>query len=410
MYPGVINFLKQPVRSPGLKYKYNNAIEQYRGACALLVLITHGLGTPELLVNNFKWPSFMNYLGAGYLSVMVFFCISGYVIGITNDRQFSTGPYLKKRAIRLYPTYIIALILCIILAGGIEAPTLLGNLLFLQNGFPYFSFRVPIFINYATWSLNNEVLYYLLFIPLVFLKPKLWKILFGLFICSLLLLSATKPFLFMGSLINGYYFWMLGLLIGWDLLKGDDRKPVKYIPFLSILFLQLCLNHLGLGQIILHTLGVKTESSLNLLIDIPFCLMVMCILTGRGSTLIKFNKLITYLLPAFVFAFLISTHRLFEDTRWIMCFIYWLLSLLLLLEKKLSFFLMSRLTGIGKISYGLYLLHIPVALLIKKTIFIPNQNIEVAVKYTLWLSLTFSLSILLETYLQPAVKRYFTTS
>jgi peptidoglycan/LPS O-acetylase OafA/YrhL len=407
MYAGVVNFLNQPVKSPGLKYKYNNAIEQYRGMCALLVMITHGLGQPGLLLDHFRWNSFIEYLGAGYLSVIIFFCISGYVIGITNNQQFNTVQYLKKRAIRLYPTYIISIILCIIIAGGVSFYILLGNVLFLQNGAPYFYFKIPVFINYATWSLNNEVLYYLVFIPLIYLKPKVWKLLLGLIICSILLVPAAEPFLFLNSLVNGFYLWMLGLLIGWNIIKGNNNIPVKYIPLLSILFLHLCLNHLDIGQIVIRTIGIKNHSAFSWLMDIPFCLMVMCILTGRDNTFLKYNKVLCYLLPVFIFIFLIIHNRIFENLRWIMCLIYWLLSLLFYSEKRVSAFIMSKLTGIGKISYGLYLLHIPVALLIKKNIFIHNQNLEVTIKYLLWLLITFSLSLILEMYLQPAVKKYF---
>ena len=68
---------------------------------------------------------------------------------------------------------------------------------------------------------------------------------------------------------------------------------------------------------------------------------------------------------------------------------------------------MGKLTAVGKISYAIYLLHVPVGMLIKKTVFIQNQTVEVIVKYALWFTLTFALSYLLERVMQPAIKRFF---
>ncbi|MEB0260636.1 MULTISPECIES: acyltransferase [unclassified Mucilaginibacter] len=407
MYAKFISFLNQPVKSPGLKNKYNPAIEQYRGLCALLVMMEHGTGHTDMLFKNFTWPLYFNYFGAGFLSVIMFFCISGYVIGITNSNtNFSIWPYIKNRMVRLYPIYLISIALCVIIAGGITVYVLFGNIFFLQNDTPYFGFKVPIFINYVTWTLNSEVLYYLLFILIIYLKPKVWRLL--LFMLVLTLLVTIAPPSFLAGYVNGYYFWILGLFIGWNLIKGDNDIPIQPVPILSLLFLHLCQHHLGIGQMILHTLGVYTYSGLNWLFDIPFCLMVMSILTNRDNAFLRFNKIVCFTLPTFVFIFLIATNRIFEDVRWMMCLIYWILSLAFYFERKASAFISDKLTGVGKISYALYLLHVPVALLIKKLISISNPTAEIVVKYLLWISITFSLSILLELYLQPAIRKTLT--
>jgi peptidoglycan/LPS O-acetylase OafA/YrhL len=68
---------------------------------------------------------------------------------------------------------------------------------------------------------------------------------------------------------------------------------------------------------------------------------------------------------------------------------------------------MSKLTATGKISYSIYLLHVPVAMLIKKFVFISDLKTEVIVKYILWITITFALSYLLERVMQPAIKRFF---
>jgi peptidoglycan/LPS O-acetylase OafA/YrhL len=407
MLTQLTNFLNRPIKPPLLKQGYHKHIEQYRGLCALLVLINHGTVHEDMLVNNFQWPGFMHYLGSGYLSVIMFFCISGYVIGISNDQEkLNVKLYLKKRMVRLYPIYIFAFILCLIAAGWAGWFVITGNLLFLQNDSPYGNITIPVFVNGPSWSLNYEVLYYLLFIALFLIRPKVWHLTFGMLLISILFIHCNLDVLFFVNYINGYYFWIVGLLIGWKIIDGKNKESA--VPLLSMLFLHLCQHHLGLGEIILHVLKINSITGINWLFDIPFCIMIMSILVQKESVFFRFNKLLCYTLPAIVFIYLILNNRIFEDLRWIMCLIFWLLSIIFYNEKRISAFLLDKLTSVGKISYALYLLHPPVALIIKKTIFINYQPMEVVVKYLLWLILTFSLAILLELFLQPKIKKYFT--
>lgn len=408
MFNGLITFLNKPIQPPLLKHGYSKHMEQYRGICAILVLLAHGFGDERMIINNFKWPGFMHYLSAGYLSVLIFFCISGYVIGITNDREnLNVREYLKKRAIRLYPTYLAAFVICIVFAGGISLLALTGNLLFLENASSYFGFQIPIFVNYPTWSLNYEAIYYLAFILVFFLRTKVWKMLSIMLLLSILLFHSGESVFFFTEYLNGFYFWMLGLLIGWNIFKTEAPR-VSAISFLSILFLHMSIHHLGVGEIVLHVMHLYTKTNINWLFDLPFCLMTMCILTGKDNAFLRFNKILAYSLPACIFLYLFINHRITEDLRWIMCLIFWVLALLFYYEKRVSGYLMERLTPIGKISYALYLVHVPVAKLIKKTIFINDVRIEAVVKYSLWIIITFTLSYLLEMKLQPAVKKYFT--
>lgn len=407
MYARFITFIHTPVSPPLLNHAYSKQVEQYRGLCAILVLLAHGFAEEGMLIDKFKWPEFTHYISAGYLSVMVFFCISGYVIGITNDtKKLDIKTYLQKRATRLYPIYLVSIFLCVIIAGGVSLWVLLGNLLFLQNGLPYFNIRIPLFVNFPTWSLNYEVVYYLLFLLIFYLQPKVWKILLLMLILSIVLIHSTESIRFFVNYVNGFYFWMAGLLIGWSIFKTSAPKD-KTVPLLSILFLHMCIHHLSIGKIILNTVGIQSGTNIIWLFDLPFCFMVMCILTGKDNAFIRLNKIVSYALPGCIFLYLILHHRLTEDVRWIMCLLFWVLSFVFYFEKKVSAFLMEKLTPIGKISYALYLLHVPVAMLIKKTVFIHDLKMEATVKYFLWISITFTLSFILERIFQPAIRKYF---
>lgn len=402
----MLNFLNKKISPNSEKVAYNVSLEQYRGLCAFLVLMAHGTAHEEILIDNFKWPEFIHYLNSGYLSVIIFFCISGYAIGVsTLNKPMLIKPYLLKRIIRLYPIYLISIVLCVFAVNNYTTIQIISNLLFLQNSSAYWSVHFPVFVNFAAWSLNYEVIYYLIFIAIYFVRPKVWKILGFMFACSILLLQTSLSTEFLANYLNGFYFWLMGLMIGWNIIKQNEKHIEKNL--LSLLFLHLCINHLGIGKIILNTLQIKSNNNFNWLFDLPFGYMILASLTGIKNTITSFNKVLCYLFPALVFIYLAFTHRIFEDLRWIMCLIFWSAAIVLINEKKISKLFSTKLTFLGQISYGLYLLHVPVALLVKKTIFINNQILELFVKYTVWLFLTFFLAFIFEKKIQPKIKYYF---
>ena len=47
-----------------------------------------------------------------YISVTVFFCISGFLITSSFERTMSIKNYFQKRAARILPVYILVVILC----------------------------------------------------------------------------------------------------------------------------------------------------------------------------------------------------------------------------------------------------------------------------------------------------------
>ena len=149
-------------------------VQVLRGLAAALVLLGHtqeqlrvaalkaGLTEPARLV----WP--------GGFGVDLFFCISGFIMVVTSARLAgqpgAAQQFLVRRAIRLVPLYWLAtlLYLAVLALGSHGLPAqplsaLLSSLAFvphavggLQGGLPY-----PLLS--LGWSLNYEVLFYLLF-------------------------------------------------------------------------------------------------------------------------------------------------------------------------------------------------------------------------------------------------------
>jgi len=86
-------------------------LDALRGIAAMIVVLHHFL----FIYNNefghqFKTPQIFEY---GYFGVELFFLISGFVIFYTLSKTQSVKDFLLKRAIRLYPTFWICLIVTV---------------------------------------------------------------------------------------------------------------------------------------------------------------------------------------------------------------------------------------------------------------------------------------------------------
>jgi peptidoglycan/LPS O-acetylase OafA/YrhL len=178
-----------------------------------------------------------NHQVPGYQSVMVFFVLSGYLIGITvlkpmRENRWSWKHYLTNRITRLWVVLIPALLLTLLwnelqismfgpdtFQGFRDGYTWFGNLFFLQK------ITVAEFgDNGPLWSLSYEFWYYILFpcLMLVYFS-KTWtaRVLYGLFSLGLAL--------FLGKYIMAYFLiWLLGVLIAF-LRPVHLRGLVKYL-------------------------------------------------------------------------------------------------------------------------------------------------------------------------------------
>ncbi len=143
-------------------------IEGIRGFAAFYVFIFHACPFPN------KGISRLLYFGPE--AVIVFFLLSGFVISYATDgKQITTQNYLHLRIRRIYPIFLISLLLAYVaqafIAGHLitlDFKSLLGNLVMLQDvsaikrgvWFDTFCNNQPL------WSLSYEFWFYLLFIPL----------------------------------------------------------------------------------------------------------------------------------------------------------------------------------------------------------------------------------------------------
>ena len=159
-----------------------------RGVAALGVVFYHAVEQGQnVLPNNFlQYPVRVVQFASsfGYIGVFLFFVISGFCIhlqwakakaaGIDPDIRF--GPFWKRRLRRLYPPYLIAILLYLLLTAfsiGIDVThffvyDVVMHLLMLHNLDPHTCYT----INGVFWTLAIEEQLYLAYFLLLFIRVR----------------------------------------------------------------------------------------------------------------------------------------------------------------------------------------------------------------------------------------------
>ena len=137
-------------------------LDALRGFAALCVVFDHGSTLLLLPVRTFLYQ----WLNLGQYGVFVFFLVSGYIVPASLERKGSVKTFWISRVFRLYPMFLVALILSAIAykagvgsianAGHDPAAAVLGWMFMLQN--LNAGLNVPVVI----WTLSYEMVFYLL--------------------------------------------------------------------------------------------------------------------------------------------------------------------------------------------------------------------------------------------------------
>ncbi|WP_347453617.1 acyltransferase [Acinetobacter thermotolerans] len=197
-----------------LSAEFSLQLESLRGVSAIVVLFSHCFQAfiAPFDVTLYSWIRLF-----GQAAVMMFFALSGYLIGtsiqqnIQNNGQFDLRHYVRQRCHRILPPFLFALVLTVLLYllapflfssqshqfehnfgmmirtdYSLEWENLLSSLLFL-NGFvtPTLSANAPL------WSLSYEVWFYVLAGFLPFLRNSVLAQ--ASFILVLVILSLLNP-------------------------------------------------------------------------------------------------------------------------------------------------------------------------------------------------------------------------
>ncbi len=147
-------------------------LDGLRGLAVILVLMRHAVRpfwpADDPVVNAFGWD-FGTFMSNGWIGVDLFFILSGFLITHhilrLNERKhgnWTWRPYLEKRALRIVPAYYAVLLMAVL--GVFPYYEMSSQLLGLRVGYHMLFFQdyLPSNIIVAFWSLGVEEKFYLI--------------------------------------------------------------------------------------------------------------------------------------------------------------------------------------------------------------------------------------------------------
>jgi len=285
---------------------YSLHLDLIRGFAALLVLVSHlhMIVTGHTGADDGKTGGLnlhpANATGLGHASVVIFFVLSGYLVGgsVLRDLRrnaFSWPKYALRRLARLWtvlvPTLALGAIIDAITLHFYSASRVVATLQFTQNFqapgplqfLRYFGFLQNIQrlgiqqfgTNAALWSLSNEFWYYVLF-------PLLAVSLIGSGISkhlrAALLVLAIFLLWFLGVGITGYFpLWLCGVAayVAPAMIPAKLQGPATIAMTLQFLFVLFLMRSNAVG-------GLEADS----VIALSFTLLLYVLLhqTGPASS------------------------------------------------------------------------------------------------------------------------------
>lgn len=224
-----------------------NGVQFLRFVAALMVVTAHALqgihlhstelGFPDLRMNSFYATQ-----DAGALGADIFFLISGLIIGLVVKSPLYKGVeganlFLRKRFLRIVPLYwlctiLYALFLYFIVDGGFNLEQLLFSLLFI----PYEGHQTL----FVGWSLNFEMLFYLIVFLVMFLPRALMN--FVIPILFLILVSIGSFYDFSSYTLNMWSSSLVLEFVGGFILSVFYLKYQHKMRAIPKAFWFLCLG------------------------------------------------------------------------------------------------------------------------------------------------------------------------
>jgi peptidoglycan/LPS O-acetylase OafA/YrhL len=399
--------------------QHNTNLDILRGVAALVVVLHHLVSYSSGFDRKYSLGPVLNYNFPAHLCVIVFFILSGYVIGLnhpTMSNKAEISSYIRKRLIRILPIYFIAVLFTVLIWGrNYSLFTIFSNLFFIS---------VPldnvIIEDSPLWSLNYELIYYFLFIFFCYFKINLSKTLKALLIIIaivFLFFHNVKIYPLLISYFIGFIFWIAGAMIA---KNNWPEWKVSHSRMVSIFMLIFCLQPFNPYGPIIKVLKIPTVDyssysffqqsiSYNDLFFFPLTLLLIFSLNRFHS---RYNKLLFYftivlsvfrllmLFYTYGWNYVIKEHYVAPSIILISSILLWIFNFQFINKVKKA---IKSTAALSKVSYALYVIHLPILLcfgMIQAT-----SWFYFVVKIIVALVTLFIVSYLLEDKFQPYIKR-----
>lgn len=412
-----------PVKIGGkvLPKKFDFNLEALRGIAALFVVWYHAVSNNGLLDPAYRT---LAYSPSGQLSVLVFFVLSGYVIGLTHVTPLTlntTATYLRKRFIRIYPIYIICLLLSLVVAvRPYPIPTIFSHFLLVQGLFS------PLITEIApAWSLNYEVIFYLLFVPFSFFRLNGVVVALATFAIGLagVCLYPRVNFPLLTGYSFGITFWLCGYMTA-RYLRTSIIGP-SYAAMMSALFLMMAITGFNplltvISKVILHLPGLHFlfppsvpwyQQSISFLdfAVLPYCLLILIAFANKDFAYKTVIIRVLTILPAYTFVYIYQHYRSDMNPTILPPAIFYILALVIHLFgksfEKVSRIIIQRLAITGSISYGIYLVHFPILCLFNRIHVFQGSPFTFTVRLICFILTSVGAAYLLEKKYQPIARK-----
>lgn len=314
--------------------------------------------------------------------------------------------YLIKRMVRLYPIYLVALLICVVFGYRTLSETqIIGHVFFLQE-----FFVETLSSNKPLWSLSFEFVYYLLFILIWSANGRSKKL--YIYICLIILVCV----LFIGhnntairSLFIGWIFWLAGLYLARSSKKSVNSDAMPFISYILIILATLRLQSGGFYLRLLH-LDFAGMSHLppTDLVYIPISILLMLNITGRHFKYEFWLKITAIVIPALNIAALVYfKHNIRQNEDWMYGAFFFCLSMVLLwLKTNYRYF--EKLAKVGRISFAVYVFHFPICYFLSIWLSQEYSGPTLQISgFILAVSATCGLSYIAEIIVQPRIRNLF---
>lgn len=380
------------------------ALEGVRGLCAVLVVFGHMTYMAPVLDPGYACD--LLHIDFGPQAVLVFFVISGYVIGLAAPGPASKAAiahYCSRRLLRIVPIAWVAVGFTWILLGHDRLGTVIGNLLFLQNSQPYpFGLRVPVLDgDPPLWSLSLEMLYYAAFIAVWTWRPRMRTLLL-----AVIAISFCDRFGLPGILAHQaayFIYWLAGLCLAWRTEAPSPGTPVPWPALVAVAFVTWSIEPL-------HTLLEAASPRLAALDSDRYhldallgALLVVAAVTRRAPGLTRTLGAMGIVLGL---AVLPLKYRIGHLSHLDLAGGAILCACILARAWRPTMRPLAALAPVGVVSYGLYATAFPLMRLVFRCPFLPSGSLGSFILRAVVLSvLCAATAVFLELFMQPRIVR-----